>query len=141
MHQQLYMDLSLNLKGIVAQMLLPTPDGKGRVPIVEVLTGTPLMQDQIRKGEVHLMKELMKKSGEAGMQTFDQALFKAYADQKITYEDALKYADSPNDLRLMIKLASENPEIEDTLTSKFSIQEDEAKSSTFGGMNLSRPKK
>lgn len=143
MHEQLYMDLSLNLKGIVAQMLLPTPDGNGRVPIVEVLTGTPLMQDHIRKGEVHVMKELMKKSTEAGMQTFDQALFKAYQDQKVTYEDALKYADSPNDLRLMIKLASENPD-DDGLTTKFSIQEDEEtnKHNTFATMGgLARPKK
>jgi twitching motility protein PilU len=126
----------------VAQMLLPTPDGQGRVPIIEVLTGTPLMQDHIRKGEVHMMKELMKKSNEAGMQTFDQALFKAYRDQKISYEDALKYADSPNDLRLMIKLASDSPESEDAVASKFSIQEDESsnKNQSFS-MNLARPKK
>lgn len=138
MHQQLFMDLSLNLKAIVAQILLPTPDGNGRVPIIEVMTGTPLMQDHIRKGEVHVMKELMKKSSEAGMQTFDQALYKAYNDKKITYEDALRYADSANDLRLMIKLAADNPEEE--ATAKFTIQED-VKKNDFGMMNLARPKK
>jgi twitching motility protein PilU len=138
MHQQLFMDLSLNLKAIVAQILLPTPDGNGRVPIIEVMTGTPLMQDHIRKGEVHVMKELMKKSSEAGMQTFDQALYKAYNDKKITYEDALRYADSANDLRLMIKLAADNPDEE--TESKFTIQED-VKKNDFGMMNLARPKK
>ena len=101
---QLLMDLSLNLKGIVAQQLIPTPDGKGRRAAIEVMLNTPLMSDHIRKGEVHLMKELISKSNEHGMQTFDQALFKLFNAGEITYEDALAHADSPNDLRLMIKL-------------------------------------
>jgi twitching motility protein PilU len=100
------MDLSLNLRGIVAQQLVPTPDGKARRACIEVLLNTPLISDYIRKGEVHMLKELMKKSRELGMQTFDQALFDLYTAGEITYEDALKHADSPNDLRLMIKLGN-----------------------------------
>lgn len=105
--RQLWMDLSLNLRGIVAQQLIPTPDGLGRKAIVEVLLNTPLVSDLIRKGEVHALKELMTKSVEQGMQTFDQGLFKAYSRGDITYEDALAHADSANDLRLMIKLDQE----------------------------------
>jgi twitching motility protein PilU len=101
---QLLMDLSMNLKGIIAQQLIPTPDGKGRRAAIEVMLNTPLMADHIRKGEVHMMKELISKSNEHGMQTFDQALFKLFKSGEITYEDALAHADSPNDLRLMIKL-------------------------------------
>ncbi|MBI2381229.1 MAG: PilT/PilU family type 4a pilus ATPase [Gammaproteobacteria bacterium] len=101
---QVLMDLSLNLKAIVAQQLIPTPDGTGRVVAMEVLINTPLMADHIRKGEVHLLKELISKSNELGMQTFDQSLFKLYKSGQITYEDALHHADAPNDLRLMIKL-------------------------------------
>jgi twitching motility protein PilU len=107
MHDQLWMDLSLNMKGIVAQQLIPTPDGKGRRAAIEVLLGTPLVQDHIRKGEVHMLKELMSKSREQGMQTFDQALYDLYSAGEITYEDAMLHADSPNDLRLMIKLGNE----------------------------------
>ena len=106
-HRQLWMDLSLNLKGIIAQQLIPTPDGNGRRACLEVLLNTPLAADLIRKGLVAELKELMKKSSEVGMQTFDQALFELYDQGEITYEDALSYADSANDLRLMIKLASE----------------------------------
>lgn len=106
-HRQLWMDLSLNLKAIVAQQLIPTPDGQGRRACLEVLINTPLAQDLIRKGEVADLKELMKKSTELGMQTFDQALYELYDNGEITYEDALLHADSPNDLRLMIKLGSE----------------------------------
>ncbi|GAB3111273.1 PilT/PilU family type 4a pilus ATPase [Aestuariicella hydrocarbonica] len=106
-HRQLWMDLSLNLKGIVAQQLIPTPDGNGRRACLEVLLNTPLAADLIRKGDVVELKALMTKSSELGMQTFDQALFELYDQGEITYEDALSYADSPNDLRLMIKLASE----------------------------------
>src|SRR5690625_1275340 len=106
-HSQLWMDLSLNLRGIVAQQLIPTPDGQGRRACLEVLLNTPLMADLIRKGEVSELKELMKKSTELGMQTFDQALYDLYDSGEITYEDALAHADSPNDLRLMIKLGSE----------------------------------
>lgn len=107
-HGQLWMDLSLNLKAIVAQQLVPTPDGNGRRAVIEVMLNTPLASDMIRKAEVHGLKELMKKSTELGMQTFDQALFNLYDAGEITYEDALLHADSPNDLRLMIKLAQEN---------------------------------
>lgn len=107
-HSQLWMDLSLNLKAIVAQQLVPTPDGNGRRAVIEVLLNTPLASDMIRKAEVHGLKELMKKSSELGMQTFDQALFTLYDAGEITYDDALLHADSPNDLRLMIKLAQEN---------------------------------
>ena len=104
---QLLMDLSLNLKGVVAQQLIPTPDGKGRRAVIEVLINTPLASDLIRKGEVHELKALMKRSTEQGMQTFDQALYALYAQGEITYEDALAHADSANDLRLLIKLGSE----------------------------------
>ncbi|WP_304639222.1 PilT/PilU family type 4a pilus ATPase [Pseudomonas sp.] len=107
MHQQVWMDLSLNLKAIVAQQLIPTPDGKGRRAAIEVLLNTPLAADLIRKGEVHELKPLMARSNELGMQTFDQALYKLYGQGEITYEDALAHADSANDLRLLIKLGSE----------------------------------
>ncbi|NLY13438.1 MAG: PilT/PilU family type 4a pilus ATPase [Gammaproteobacteria bacterium] len=105
--QQVWMDLSLNLRAIVAQQLVPTPDGKGRRAVIEVLINTPLAADLIRKGEVHELKPLMKRSTELGMQTFDQALYTLYSQGEITYEDALAHADSANDLRLMIKLDSE----------------------------------
>jgi twitching motility protein PilU len=101
---QLFMDLSLNLKGIVAQQLTPRKGGKGRRAVVEVLINTPLASDLIRKGEVHKLKELMKRSREQGMITFDQALFDLYEEGEISYEDALKFADSANEVRLMIKL-------------------------------------
>ncbi len=101
---QLLMDLSLNLKAIVAQQLIPTPDGQSRVLAVEVMINTPLMADLIRKGEVHQMKPLMAKSGQHGMRTFDQALYELYKNGDITYEDAINHADSANELRLMIKL-------------------------------------
>jgi twitching motility protein PilU len=106
-HSQVWMDLSLNLKAMVAQQLIPTVDGQGRRAAIEVLINTPLVADHIRKGEVHLLKELMSKSTEQGMQTFDQALYKLYSEGEITYEAALSHADSPNDLRLMIKLGSD----------------------------------
>ncbi|MFT6733106.1 MAG: twitching motility protein PilU [Polaribacter sp.] len=110
-HNQVLMDLSLNLRAIVAQQLIPTPDGKGRRPAIEVLINTPLISDLIRKGEIHLIKDIMSKSNEQGMQTFDQSLFKLFKSGEITYDDALHHADSPNDLRLMIKLdSSENGE-------------------------------
>lgn len=101
---QLLMDLSLNMKGFVAQQLIPTPDGQGRVVAVEVLINTPLMADLIRKGEIHQMKPLMAKSNQQGMKTFDQALYELYRNNDITYEDAINHADSANELRLMIKL-------------------------------------
>lgn len=110
-HSQVLMDLSLNLKAIIAQQLIPTPDGKGRRPAIEILINTPLISDHIRKGELHLLKELMSKSTEHGMQTFDQSLFRLFKSGEITYDDAIHHADSQNDLRLMIKLnESENNE-------------------------------
>ena len=101
---QLLMDLSLNLRGMVSQRLLPKKDGKGRVAAIEIMLNSPLISDLIFKGEVHEIKEIMKKSRELGMQTFDQALFDLYENGRITYEDALRNADSINDLRLQIKL-------------------------------------
>lgn len=106
-HGQVWMDLSLNLKAIVAQQLVPTADGKGRRAVVEVLLNTPLVSDLIRKGEVHELKPLMERSTELGMQTYDQGLYELYEQGEITYEDALAHADSANDLRLKIKLRSE----------------------------------
>ncbi len=105
-HDQLWMDLSLNLRALLAQQLLPTVDGTGRRAVVEILINTPLVSDLIRKGEVHKIKELMSRSKELGMCTFDQALFELYEQGVITYDDALASADSKNDLRLMIKLQS-----------------------------------
>jgi len=102
---QLLMDLSLNLKGVVAQMLIPTPDGKARRVAVEVLLGTPLVQDYIRQGEIHKLKEVMKESTLLGMQTFDQSLVELYQAGEISYEDALRHADSSNEVRLRIKLS------------------------------------
>lgn len=101
---QLLMDLSLNTRAFIAQQLIPTPDGKGRVLSAEIMINSPLMADLIRKGEVHKMKSLMAKSRNMGMQSFDQSLFDLYKQGHITYEDAINYADSANELRLMIKL-------------------------------------
>jgi twitching motility protein PilU len=102
--QQLLMDLSLNLKGVVSQRLIPNKEGKGRSAAVEVLLNSPLISDLIFKGEVHEIKEIMKKSRELGMQTFDQAIFELYEAGRISYEDALRFADSTNEVRLNIKL-------------------------------------
>ncbi len=104
LHSQVWMDLSLNLKSMVAQQLLPRKDGKGRAPVVEVLLNSPLIADYIRKGEVHLIKDLMAKSTELGMQTLDQSLVNAFKAGVISKEDALRYADSTNDVRLQIKM-------------------------------------
>ena len=101
---QLLMDLSLNLKGLISQRLIPLKDTKGRAAAVEILLNSPLISDLIFKGEVHEIKEIMKKSRELGMQTFDQALFDLYEGAKISYEDAIRNADSMNELRLQIKL-------------------------------------
>ena len=107
LHSQLFMDLSLNLRGIVAQQLIKRADGKGRYPALEILLNTPLMSDLIQKGDIHKIKELMKQSREHGMQTFDQSLYDLYVAGKISYEDALNSADSRNEIRLMIKLGAE----------------------------------
>ncbi|MBN8284231.1 PilT/PilU family type 4a pilus ATPase [Zoogloea sp.] len=103
---QLLMDLSLNLRALISQRLLPMCDRKGRVPAVEVMLNSPLISDLIFKGEIPGIKDVMKRSSELGMQTFDQSLFDLYEKGMITYEDALRNADSMNDLRLQIKLKS-----------------------------------
>jgi twitching motility protein PilU len=110
---QLLMDLSLNMKAMVSQRLIPKQDGKGRTAVVEIMLNTPLISDMIFKGEVSEIKEIMKKSRNLGMQTFDQALFDAYENNLITYEDALANADSLNDLRLQIKLNSQRGKTRD----------------------------
>ncbi|WP_299490396.1 PilT/PilU family type 4a pilus ATPase [uncultured Shewanella sp.] len=103
-HQQLLFDLSLNLRAIVAQQLVPSIDNKGRLAAIEILINTPRVSSLIAKNELHALKDTMAKSNEQGMQTFDQALFLLYDRGEISYENALHHADSANDLRLMIKL-------------------------------------
>jgi twitching motility protein PilU len=135
--QQLLMDLSLNLKGIVAQMLIPTPDGKARRVAVEVLLGTPLAQDYIRQGDVHKLKELMKESNLLGMKTFDQSLVELYHAGEISYEDALRFADSSNEVRLRIKLAQGGDA--HTLSQGLDgveLEESSDNQNNFGGSNL-----
>ncbi len=105
-HGKLLFDLALNLRGIIAQQLVPTKDGHSRIAAIEVLLNSPYISELIKKGDIGGIKEVMEKSNELGMQTFDQALFNHYQHGMITYADALHHADSPNDLRLMIKLRS-----------------------------------
>jgi len=106
---QLLMDLSLNLKSVVSQRLIPTVDGKGRVAAIEIMMNTPMVQSLIFKGEVHGLKEMMAKGKEQGMRTFDQTLFELYDNGQITLEDALRNADSVSELKLAIKLNSKRP--------------------------------
>jgi len=113
-HKQLFLDLSLNLKAVVAQRLIPTKDGTGRCVAVEVLLNTPLIGDLIEKGKVAEIKDVMKRSRELGMQTFDQAIYDLYKAGEITYEEALKNSDSENEVRLMIKLAAEAGELSES---------------------------
>jgi len=122
-HNQIWMDLSLNLKAIIAQQLIPTVDGSGRRAAMEVLINTPLMADHIRRGDVHLIKELMSKSTEQGMRTFDQSLYRLYSQEDITYDAAITHADSANDLRLMIKLGTDADESIMTSGPDFSVEE------------------
>ncbi len=110
---QLLMDLSLNLRGLVSQRLVPKQDGKGRFAAVEIMLNTPLISDLIFKGEVAEIKEIMKKSRNLGMQTFDQALFDGFENNIISFEEALRAADSVNDLRLQIKLNSQRAKTTD----------------------------
>ena len=112
---QLLMDLSLNIRAFIAQRLIPLKDGKGRCAAVEIMLNTPLISDLIFKGEVHEIKQIMAKSRELGMQTFDQHLFELYDSGMISYEDALRNADSVNELRLMIKLNSKEAKGKDVL--------------------------
>ncbi len=115
---QLLMDLSLNLKALISQRLIPRASGKGRLAAMEILLHSPLVADLIFKGEVNLLKETMAKSTRMGMQTFDQALFDLYEDGSISYEDALRNADSRNELRLRVKLDSKRSDkVAETSTS------------------------
>lgn len=107
---QLLMDLSSNMKGIISQRLIRTQDGKGRRAAIEILLNTPLISDNILKGQFHALKEIMSKSRELGMQTFDQALFDLYNEGAISYDEALRNADSVNELRLQIKLKATRQE-------------------------------
>ena len=111
--QQLLMDLSLNLKGMISQRLVPLKESRGRAVAIEILLNSPLISDLIFQGKVHEIKELMKKSRELGMQTFDQSLFDLYEADRISYEDALRNADSVNDLRLAIKLEGKDAKSRD----------------------------
>jgi twitching motility protein PilU len=105
---QLLMDLSLNVKALISQRLIPNKNGEGRAAAVEILLNSPLIADLIFKGEVHSIKTVMAQSRELGMETFDGALFKLFEEDMISYEEALKNADSVNDLRLRIKLESKH---------------------------------
>ncbi|MDT8451190.1 MAG: PilT/PilU family type 4a pilus ATPase [Gammaproteobacteria bacterium] len=120
--QQLLMDLSLNLKSLISQRLIPSISGEGRIAAVEVMINTPFMADLIFKGQVHEMKELISKSNEQGMQTFDQALFTLSEAGKISYEDALRNADSLNDLRLKFKLEGKGSKKEDLMSGLDKLQ-------------------
>ncbi len=111
--QQLLMDLSLNLKSVVSQRLIPKKDGVGRTAAVEILINSPLISDLIFKGDVHGIKDVMSRSRELGMQTFDQALFDLHEEDRISYDDALRNADSVNDLRLKFKLHSRDAHVKD----------------------------
>ena len=113
---QVLMDLSLNIRALVSQRLIPKKDSKGRAAAVEIMLNSPLISDLIFKGEVHEIKEIMKKSKELGMQTFDQHLFDLYEGGQISYEDALRNADSVNELRLMIKLHGKEAKEKDLST-------------------------
>jgi len=113
---QVLMDLSLNIRALVAQRLIPKKEGKGRAAAVEIMLNSPLIQDLIFKGEVHEIKEIMKKSKELGMQTFDMHLFDLYENGQISYEDALRNADSVNELRLAIKLQGKEAKDKDLST-------------------------
>jgi twitching motility protein PilU len=128
--QQLLMDLSLNLKSVISQRLIPIASGDGRVAAVEIMINSPLMADLIFKGNIHEMKELIAKSNELGMQTFDQALFDLYKKGSIKYEDALRNADSVNDLRLRVKLEGNKSDDHDLMygLDKLTMQEQEEKS-------------
>ena len=134
--QQLLMDLSLNLKAVISQRLLRTVDGKGRVAAIEILLNSPLISDLILKGEIHGIKEIMKKSNEQGMITFDQALFNLYEADKITLEDALKNADSANELRLRVKLEGKAAKGTDKLAGLDHLELEQEEEEDQGGMMM-----
>jgi twitching motility protein PilU len=104
--EQLLMDLSLNMRAMISQRLIPRESGSGRIAAMEIMLNSPLIQDLIFKGEVAQIKEVMSRSNRLGMKTFDQALYELYEAGLISYEDALRNADSKNELRLRIKLES-----------------------------------
>jgi len=125
-HKQLLLDLSLNIKALISQRLLPTPNGKGRRAAIEVLINTPLMSDLILKGEVHEIKALMSKGREQGMQTFDHAIFDLLSENAITIEEAMRNADSVNDLRLRIKLeGGGSGAVDDMIADSMSLEEND----------------
>ncbi len=132
--QQLLMDLSLNLKGFISQRLIRHRSGKGRVCAVEIMLNSPLISDLILKGEVHEIKAIMAKSNEIGMKTFDQALFDLHEDDKITYEDALRNADSINELRLRIKLEGKDAKEADKLEGLDHLSLEEKKEAEARGL-------
>jgi len=124
--QQLLMDLSLNTKAFIAQRLIPREGGIGRIAAMEIMLNTPLVQDLIFKGEVGQIKEIMSKSTRLGMQTFDQALFALYEESAVSYEEAMRNADSKNELRLRIKLESKrDSSIADRQSESLRIMEDD----------------
>jgi len=133
-HKQLLLDVSLNLKALISQRLLPTPSGKGRRVAVELLLNTPLMADLIMRGEIHEIKELMKRSEDQGMRTFDSALFDLLKSNSITIEEAMRNADSVNDLRLRVKLDAANTSgnLLDMISEDISLEEDSGSDQMFG---------
>jgi twitching motility protein PilU len=126
-HQQLFMDLSLNLKAVISQRLLRRATGKGRIAAFEILLNTPYVSDLIQKGEIHELKATMAQSNELGMKTFDQALFDLYEADQITYEDALRNADSMNELRLRIKLEGKAAKDKDVMEGLDHLQIEQSK--------------
>lgn len=132
--QQLLMDLSLNLKAVISQRLLKTRDKAGRVAAIEIMLNSPLIADLIHKGDVHEIKAIMAKSNELGMKTFDQALFDLYEADQITYEDALRNADSMNELRLRIKLEGKSAKDRDAMEGLDHLQMEEDEEENRGGM-------
>ncbi len=133
-HKQLLLDLSLNVKAFISQRLLPTPSGKGRRAAVEILLNTPLMADLIMRGEVHEIKDLMRRSQDQGMCTFDNALFDLVKKNAITIEEAMRNADSVNDLRLRIKLdsASSSGTLDDMIDGDMSLEETNPNEKKYG---------
>ena len=132
-HAQLFMDMSLNVRGIIAQRLIKRANGQGRVAAVEIMLNSPLMADLMQKGEIPLLKDLMSRSNELGMKTFDQALFELYENGDISYEEGLRNADSVNELRLRIKLESRRgPPAGMDGTSALSLEETEPGPGNFG---------
>jgi twitching motility protein PilU len=127
--EQLLMDLSLNIRALISQRLIPRESGSGRIAAMEIMLNSPLIQDLIFKGEVNKIKEIMARSTRLGMKTFDQALFELYETSQISYEDALRNADSKNELRLKVKLQSkrENKNVDDAGNLEL-LQEDEGRS-------------